>query len=120
VSKFFWLSFCDPEKRTGSQFLGACLIEVTSDDCAQMLLQEWLKHFPKPKVKEDSAWVATASRKASMLGCNPGGEMACMELTHLGMPLPAPVFNRLGVLMNREQIAKFDQEMLALTVGDDR
>lgn len=45
----FWLSFCDPDKPEGSQFLGACIVEAS--------------HF------------FNAVPAATVLGINPGGEV---------------------------------------------
>lgn len=51
---FFWLSFADPEKPKGTQFLGAAVV-----------------HAPE---------FLLAVRVARLLGCNPGGEVQGMEI----------------------------------------
>ncbi len=46
---YVWLSFCDPKKPEGSQFLGVCVVEADS--------------------------MPLAVTRAWGLGCNPGGEV---------------------------------------------
>lgn len=53
--KLHWLSFCDPDRPTGSQFLGAVLLECFGD----------------PGLAASECW---------MLGVNPGGEMLMIEV----------------------------------------
>jgi hypothetical protein len=50
--RWWWLSFCDPERPRGQQFLGACVVRARG--------------------------VATACRASWTLGCNPGGEMMAL------------------------------------------
>ena len=50
----WWLSFCDPAKPSGEQFLGVALVEA--DD------------------------LPSATRRAWREGCNPGGEIAGFDL----------------------------------------
>jgi hypothetical protein len=49
---WYWLSFCDNKRPEGEQFLGAAMVRAHG--------------------------VLTASHVAWALGCNPGGEMACV------------------------------------------
>jgi hypothetical protein len=49
---FFWLSFCDPEKPDGQQFLGACIVEASD--------------------------FISAVTRSHQEGCNPGGEVKGM------------------------------------------
>jgi hypothetical protein len=51
---YYWLSFCDADLPEGEQFLGACLI--AADD------------------------VDEAIRKSHRRKCNPGGEIACVQI----------------------------------------
>lgn len=55
---FFYLSFCDPKRPKGQQFLGATVVEA-----------------PDPKSAVDIAL---------LLGINPGGEVAIVSLNTLG------------------------------------
>lgn len=50
----YWLSFCDPAKPAGSQFLGVAIVEATS--------------------------VRDAIKTAWAHGCNPGGEVQTVAL----------------------------------------
>lgn len=54
-----WLSFCDPDKPEGTQFIGACIVECSAPDD-----------------------IAGAVRSAWAHGCNPGGEA-------MGYPIPS-------------------------------
>jgi len=58
----WWLSFADPTRPTGTQFLGACII---------------------PKAPN----VMIAALKAKAHGCNPGGEVAGFPFDPLTNPL---------------------------------
>lgn len=59
---YFWLSFCDPQKPKGTQFLGVCIVEAIS------FLQ--------------------AVEISHILGCNPGGEVKGTEIAnHLKISL---------------------------------
>lgn len=49
---FWWLSFCDPNRPTGSQFLGVAIVE-----------------------QPEGSNVGVAAMAAGLLGCNPGGEV---------------------------------------------
>ena len=51
--KWWWLSFCDPEKPEGSQFLGVSVVQ--GYNIIDVV---------------DTSW---------KLGCNPGGEVLCIE-----------------------------------------
>ena len=52
--KKFWLSFCDPKKEKGSQFLGVSIVDAVS--------------------------FIQAVEIARFLGCNPGGEVQGFEI----------------------------------------
>ena len=49
MRNLYYLSFCDPDKPRGEQFLGACIVPASD--------------------------IVTAVRVAHLLGCNPGGEV---------------------------------------------
>ncbi len=51
----WWMSFCDPERQDGQQFLGVCIIEAPD------LIQ--------------------AMQKAWALGINPGGEIKALQVS---------------------------------------
>lgn len=102
ASKVFWLSFCDPEKPAGTQFLGGCVLEVTAEE-AQAVRAEVRRRFPM--ALPDAEWFAAATRKARELGCNPGGEVAFAEL-----PPNHPMLAHypIGVLLDRASIEAID------------
>ena len=66
--RWFWLSFCDADRPTGTQFLGACIVRGRG--------------------------IATAIREAHRQGCNPGGEVKVVEIPPERYPKP-PWVNRL-------------------------
>ena len=100
--KTFWLSFCDNELPKGQQLLGACIIDVTEAD-AEMAVMEVAQRFPL--AQPDAEWIAAALRKAHELGCNPGGEVATLEIP-IDHPMLA-LYPR-GVLMDRATIERID------------
>jgi hypothetical protein len=103
--KVFWLSFCDSERPKGQQFLGACIVEVTAADAEEAFYRLALDF---PLAQPGAEWIAAACGKAHALKCNPGGEMASMEL-----PADHPNLERyqFGVLMDRDTIERLDAEI---------
>jgi hypothetical protein len=83
VKSLWWLSFCDPERPTGTQFLGACIVQ--------------------------GADMVEAVRNAWANRCNPGGEVQGQEIPGLVTPRIGP--HRIGVLMNRQEAEAFDREL---------
>lgn len=66
----FYLSFCDPEKPKGSQFLGGCIVEAPS--------------------------FISAAPAAHSKGCNPGGAVTIVEIpAHAEHNAPEADRNRL-------------------------
>jgi hypothetical protein len=55
MTRLWWLSFCDPNKPTGTQFLGALALEVP-EEIKNPVQYAWLR------------------------GLNPGGEVMFMEI----------------------------------------
>lgn len=72
TTKTFWLSFCDGERPKGQQFLGVSVVDVDDEDVedARAVLPRSGDH-----------WVGAAMLKAWRDGCNPGGQMASIEIT---------------------------------------
>lgn len=103
-SKVFWLSFCDAERPKGQQFLGACLVEVTAEDADAMAVEVAMRF---PFAQPGAEWIGAAARKAHRLGCNPGGEVASVEVTD------HPNLSRytFGVLMDRATVEQIDREL---------
>lgn len=97
MTRTYWLSFCDGEKPKGSQFLGACIVEVTAEEARDVLL-DLDRRFPMHA--QGVEWIAAASAKAWALGCNPGGEVLSTEINPDVMPADSPI----GVLMSKARI----------------
>jgi len=86
--KTFWLSFVNPRKPAGHRFLGVAVVEVTEAEAhaARRLVRRQFRH-----AAASAFWIAAASRKARQLGCNPGGEVSCVELDVTTFPPPEDV-----------------------------
>jgi hypothetical protein len=83
--KLWWLSFADPHKPEGQQFLG-CAVMAGAD-------------------------LGAAARNAHVFGCNPGGEVLGVEFPEdLAALVPARWRRR---LLSREDVAAFDAELRA-------
>lgn len=86
----FYLSFCDPKRPRGSQFLGACI--VPGGD--------------KGDLKHD---LAIAILEAWGRGCNPGGEVAFQRVPDSVATHIAPKW--IGRLLTREETEEFGREI---------
>ena len=83
MSTSYYLSFCDPERPAGSQFLGAAVVPGGS--------------------------MIEAVRNAHMLGCNPGGEVLGQPVPEY---LEPHIGTRWRVqLLTREECAAMDAEL---------
>ncbi len=104
-TKTFWMSFCDTDRPKGSQFLGACVIDVSAAEADECEIELLLKF---PLAEADAEWIAAATKKAHRLGCNPGGEIATAEI-----PSDNPLLSHYarGVLMDRATIERIDAEI---------
>lgn len=71
----FWLSFCDPNKPKGKQFLGVSVVEVDDDDVeiARIL-------GPVSGRLPGTEGLTAAVVKSHATGCNPGGEVGSVEI----------------------------------------
>lgn len=99
----FWLSFCDGDRPKGQQFLGACVVDVTDEEAERMKLEVLIRF---PHALEGAHWIGAATRKAHTLGCNPGGEVASLDVTDRSPELLARY--RRGHLMTRDEIEAID------------
>lgn len=100
-SKTFYLSFCDNELPKGTQFLGACIVDVTGAEAADAQLDLLLRF---PFARSGAEWLVAAITKAHALKCNPGGEVASCDITgHEN----ARFFER-GRLYSRQEIEELD------------
>ena len=95
-TRTFWLSFVDPDRPKGQRNLGAAVVDVTEDD-AEAEKGELAAKCPQHM--EGAEWIAAASRKAWQTGCNPGGEMASMDITGIEPPRELPKYQ----LLSREE-----------------
>lgn len=88
MTRTFWLSFCDDDRPQGQQFLGVCVVDVTTTDADEALADIAMRF---PQAKDGAEWIAAASKKAWREGCNPGGEMASADITEALAYAPVPV-----------------------------
>src|SRR6185295_17830721 len=70
----FWLSFTDPDRPSGQQFLGVAVVDVTEADAV-----EARRHL-LPQALPGAEWIGAALRKAHETGCNPGGEVGSVRI----------------------------------------
>lgn len=85
ATTYFWLSFCDPHKPEGSQFLGVILIKGYG--------------------------FMDAVSRCNMLGINPGGEVQGYELPLTRVPKDEGNANRLLNKMEAEAVEFEDIEI---------
>jgi hypothetical protein len=88
--RLFYLSFADPEKPKGQQFLGATIVEAGTEVLA--VAEAWLR------------------------GINPGGEVAIVDLHLSPDDLPSECASYLNRLVPREEIFAQPHELI---FGDD-
>lgn len=101
----YWLSFCDTDKPKGQQCLGACVVDVTRAEADDALIEVALRF---PLAQEGAEWIAAAVRKAHVLGCNPGGEVASVRIDGLpSFPQHGPRYPR-GRLLSRVDVAALE------------
>ncbi len=89
MTRRFWLSFADSNRPKGQQFLGVAIVEVTDDDATAA--QSGLPRSAQP----DAEWIAAAAAKAWEMGCNPGGQVAAVDITDTPPTTPDPPLYRL-------------------------
>ncbi len=83
-------------------------MEVTEDDIFDASI---IVAVNFPGAYPDGAVIAAAVRKANQLGCNPGGEMASVEIQREN---PMLVYFTRGVLMSRAEIERIDNVAMPL------
>lgn len=84
MTAIHWLSFCDPDRPKGTQFLGAAIVEGENFLVAVM--------------------------NAHALGCNPGGEVQGHTVAACVAPLIRAHW--IGRLLTREECAALDDEVM--------
>lgn len=93
----YWLSFCDPDRPAGEQFLGVAIIDVTA---AQAAAARVVIDHQFPAHADGAEWIAAATRLAHEMGCNPGGEIGAAAF-----PDPVPAALPRGQLLQRGELA---------------
>lgn len=92
---------------TGQQFLGVCIVEVTPEEAEAARLDVMLNF---PWAGQDAEWIGAASRRAHALGCNPGGEMAAIDITDA--PVEERAKHPVGVLLSRADLEAQGAELV--------
>ena len=87
ATRTFWLSFTDPDRPAGAQFLGVCIVDVSGAAAATMRARLAQTH---PHAQDGAEWIAAALRHAHTAQCNPGGEVGCVEITGAPEAATAP------------------------------
>jgi len=84
TTQTWWLSFCDPDRPTGEQFLGVVIVDVTEADvvAATPSVTARRAQFGLPPFAPDAweLWMAAAVRLTHYWACNPGGEVASLRI----------------------------------------
>lgn len=88
----FWLSFVDPDRPKGTQFLGACIVRGVCTGIATIDMD-------------------VAIRAAWTLGCNPGGAVQATPIPEAAEEHIDPKW--IGRLLSREECEALDHEMKA-------
>lgn len=79
---WWWLSFCDPDRPKGTQFLGVAIIQGYD--------------------------IIEASQRAWALGCNPGGEVMGLDITRGIHTIPP---KDRGRLLDKDEIEPYGERM---------
>jgi hypothetical protein len=102
-TRLFWLSFVDSDRPEGQRNLGVAVVEVMESDIAAA--QEIInRDFPKADPRAGA--VAAAICTAWATGCNPGGEVGCVEITDADPEKLARAPRH--QLMSREDLERLD------------
>jgi hypothetical protein len=111
TTQTWWLSFCDPDRPTGQQFLGALVLDVEWADVAMaegITIAIRASHGLPPLDDPDVQWMAGAVYKAHRLRVNPGGAVAARRFDDVpGFATHSARYPR-GVLLSRADIAAID------------
>jgi hypothetical protein len=79
MTRRYWLSFVDDTRPEGDQFLGVSIVEVTSEMAA---VSKAKLNLDFPQHREGAEWIAAATTLAHIYGCNPGGAVGAVDVTH--------------------------------------
>jgi hypothetical protein len=101
---YFWLSFADPHKPKGSQFLGALIIDTSN----------YIGPFKKPLHPKDNEF-AKAVTYSQVLNLNPGGAIRGFPIDNKYLvheEIKALVDSYKDRLLTREECIKLDELIL--------
>lgn len=116
MTQTWWLSFCDPDKPEGQQFLGAAIVDVDVMDVARAEPSTTAiraAHDLPPLIESGARWMAAAVWKSHRLKCNPGGAVATLRIDeHPDFATIGPRYPR-GRLLSRAEIDALDQAVEA-------
>jgi hypothetical protein len=112
VTQTWWLSFCDPDRPEGQQFLGVVIVDVDEWDKALGEIGATAiraSHGLPPLTDAPDQWFAAAVSKTHRLHVNPGGEAKGHRVDEIAPPeelarcprnrlLLEPELDALGVL----------------------
>lgn len=116
MTQTWWLSFCDPDRPTGQQFLGVVVLDVDEADVAaseHITTAIRASHGLPPLDEADDRWLAGAVHKSHRLHVNPGGEVACARLDDVpGFAIHGPRYPR-GVLLSKAEVEVIDAAIAA-------
>lgn len=111
MTQTWWLSFVDPDRPEGEQFLGAVVVDVDEADVAlaePAATAIRASHGLPPLSEPRDQWMAAAIGKASRLHVNPGGEVASLRLDAIpGFATECPPYPR-NQILSRAEIEKLD------------
>lgn len=103
---WFFISFADPRRPKGTQFLGGCYVDVGGPDPtveARAMLFATKRRGDGTTLDDDKMPVALALARATALGINPGGEAQItgpIPVEHMDKHVPASKRER---LLSREE-----------------
>lgn len=97
---YWWLSFADPHKSKGQQFLGVVIVNS----------EEYTGTYPMPLRAKDNDF-ARAVQYSHILHLNPGGEVEGYPLTDLRPGELAIIQKWEKQLLTKEQAAEIDNEI---------
>lgn len=86
LSTWYWMSFCDPDKPEGEQFLGVVIVDGGSE--------------------HPSVGIHMAAVAAYATGCNPGGEVVAIQLPQWAVEHVVPAWS--NRLLTRAEVAELD------------
>jgi hypothetical protein len=104
---WFYISFADPHRPKGTQFLGGCYVRAVADDPeleAKAMLFAAERRGDGTTLDDEELGVAMALATATRLGINPGGEARVLgPLPEAQLDAAVPPEDR-ERLLTREQI----------------